>query len=243
MPSRLFHVSDLHFGREDAAAIGWFADLVRAERPDAVICTGDLTMRARSREFAAAGAWLKALGVPVTIEPGNHDLPYYNPVARMVTPYKRFRAVEAAIERPLALPGMLLVPLKTTARLQLRRLSWGRVSRTGLAAALELLKTKPAGAVAIVACHHPLIRTGFEGHGDTEGGAEALALLAQAGADAVLSGHVHDAFDVMHDEGGRAVRLIGAGTLSERLRSTPPSFNELTIDGGQLDVQARPMQT
>src|SRR4051812_42090198 len=79
MTTRLFHVSDLHFGREDAAAVARFAEIVRAERPDAVICTGDLTMRARSREFAAATDWLKSLGVPVTIEPGNHDLPYFNP--------------------------------------------------------------------------------------------------------------------------------------------------------------------
>jgi len=46
--ARLFHVSDLHFGREDKAAIRWFADLVRSEKPDAVVCTGDLTMRAQA---------------------------------------------------------------------------------------------------------------------------------------------------------------------------------------------------
>ena len=33
-----------------------------AERPDAVICTGDLTMRARSREFEAAGAPVDSYG-------------------------------------------------------------------------------------------------------------------------------------------------------------------------------------
>jgi len=239
--ARLFHVSDLHFGREDQAAVRWFADLVRAEKPDAVVCTGDLTMRARKTEFAAASDWLKALGVPVTVEPGNHDLPYFNPLARLLDPYRRYRAVEAVIERPLELPGMLIVPLKTTARLQLRRLSWGRVSRSGLKAALAALTHKPADTVAIIACHHPLIRTGFTGHGDTHRGADALSLLAEAGADAVLSGHVHDAFDVVHHHAGRVVRLIGAGTLSERLRTTPPSFNELRIEHGMLDVLPRAM--
>lgn len=239
MTTRLFHVSDLHFGREDAAAVAAFGDFVRAERPDAVLLTGDLTMRARAREFAAATAWLKTLGVPVTIEPGNHDLPYFNPVARLLDPYKRFRAVAAAIDRPLELEGALIVPLKTTARFQLRRLSWGRVSRSGLRTALGLLAAKPAGAVAIVACHHPLIRTGFEGHGDTLGGEEALAALAAAGADAVVSGHVHDPFDVAHQAAGRTVRLIGAGTLSRRTRNAAPSFNELTIAAGALSVAVR----
>ena len=238
---RLFHVSDLHFGREDAAAVAWFADIVRAERPDAVICTGDLTMRARSAEYAAATAWLQALGVPVTIEPGNHDLPYYNPVARLFAPYRRYARVEAAIERPLDLPGVMIVPLKTTARFQLRRMSWGRVSRSGLPVALEQLRAKPAGTIALVACHHPLVRTGFEGHGDTKRGAEALTALADAGADAVLSGHVHDAFDVAWWVGARSVRLIGAGTLSERVRTTAPSFNELVIEGGKLEVRLREM--
>lgn len=239
--ARLFHVSDLHFGREDKAAIGWFAGLVHAERPDAVICTGDLTMRARKSEFAAAADWLKRLGVPVTVEPGNHDLPYFNPLARLLDPYRRYRAVAASLERPLDLPGVMIVPLKTTARLQLRNLSWGRASRSGLKSALERLAVKPPGAVAIVACHHPLVPNRFTGRGETRHGADALALLAEAGADAVLSGHVHDAFDIEHHDAGGVVRLIGAGTLSERLRTSPPSFNEIRIDAGRLDVTSRTM--
>jgi 3',5'-cyclic AMP phosphodiesterase CpdA len=239
MTTRLFHVSDLHFGREDAGAVARFAEIVRDERPDAVICTGDLTMRARSREFAAATAWLKSLGVPVTIEPGNHDLPYFNPVQRLLDPYKGYARVAAAIDRPIDLADVVIVPLKTTARIQPRRLSWGRVSRSGLIRALALLAEKPAGAVALVTCHHPLVRSGFEGHGDTLGGEGALALLAGAGADAVLSGHVHDAFDEVRDVGGRTVRLIGAGTLSERTRTTAASFNEIRAEQGALAVTAR----
>jgi len=239
--ARLFHVSDLHFGREDTGAVRWFADMVRAERPDAVVCTGDLTMRARAREFAAATAWLARLDVPVTIEPGNHDLPYFNPLARLLDPYRRFRAVAAAITRPLALPGVLLVPLKTTARVQFRNLAAGRVSRSGLAEALAAIAARPAGAMAIVCCHHPLIRTGFTGHGSTHRGETALAALAAAGADVVLSGHVHDAFDVEHHVGDHTVRLIGAGTLSRRVRRTRPSFNDLRIEGGALDRTVRAM--
>jgi 3',5'-cyclic AMP phosphodiesterase CpdA len=159
----------------------------------------------------------------------------------VLNPYRRYQAVETMIERPLELPGLVVVPLKTTARFQLRNLSHGRVSRSGLRAALTQLAGKPAGTVALVACHHPLVRTGFTGHGDTEGGAEALARLAAAGADAVLSGHVHDAFDVAHHDAGRVVRLIGAGTLSERLRTTPPSFNRLTVANGRIEVAVAEM--
>ena len=42
--TKLFHVSDVHFGAEDPAAIAWFARCVAEERPDAVVMTGDLTI-------------------------------------------------------------------------------------------------------------------------------------------------------------------------------------------------------
>lgn len=241
--TRLFHVSDLHFGREDETAIAWFAARVAAERPDAVIITGDLTMRARSAEYEAASAWLKQLGVPVSIEPGNHDLPYFNPVARFLSPYSRYDRVERALERPLDLPGIWLVPLRTTTRAQWRlNWSWGVVRKRNLATAVERLRACPPGHIAIVACHHPLIGSGVpDGHGRTQRGDKALRALAAAGAAAVLSGHIHDPFDVPWNAAGVPIRLIGAGTLSERVRSSAPSFNELVVEGGELGVQLRAM--
>ncbi|MFS0735419.1 metallophosphoesterase [Sphingomonas sp. 1P06PA] len=240
--TRLFHVSDLHFGRADEAALDWFARTVRQERPDAVIVTGDLTMRARSAEYEAATTWLRGLGVPLSIEPGNHDLPYFNPIARIFSPYKRYKRVERALEKPLDIKGIWLVPLRTTARAQWR-LNWsfGIVNRRSLKAALARLRRCPPDHVAIVACHHPLVDQGLESEGRTRRGEAALALLAEAGADAVLSGHVHDAFDVPHRIGDANVRLIGAGTLSERVRATRPSFNELRIADGAISVATREM--
>lgn len=242
MSIRLFHVSDLHFGCADEAALAWFAGLVAAERPDAVAVTGDLTMRARRSEFEAAARWLERLDVPLTIEPGNHDLPW-NPLTRLLRPYRRFRALERALEQPVDLPGVHVVPLKTTARVQLRHnWSWGVVGRRSLDSALAMLRDKPASDVAVVAAHHPLIdRDDIRSRGRTLRGAAALARLAEAGADAVLSGHVHDPFDAVIDAGGRPIRVIGAGTLSERTRESPPSFNMLTIDGGRIETIARTM--
>ncbi|RVT93808.1 metallophosphoesterase family protein [Sphingomonas crocodyli] len=240
--TRLFHVSDLHFGREDREAVDWFADRVHSEKPDAVIVTGDLTMRAKKAEFAAASAYLSALNVPVTVEPGNHDLPLYNPFKRLFRPYKHFRRLEAKIERPLDLASIWLVPLKTTARFQLRNWSKGWVSERGLAKAIACLRRKPAGAVGVVACHHPLVdREDLESQARTRGGSEALDALVEAGAEAVLSGHVHDPFDVEWRATIGSIRMVGAGTLSERVRASPPSFNELCVEDGQLTVRVRAM--
>ena len=145
--TRLFHVSDLHFGREDRAALDWFAQAVADERPDAVVCTGDLTQQARAHEFAAATAWLEALPVPVTVEPGNHDLPYFNPYERFVRPYRRYGRLERMIERPLDVKNVVIVPLKTTTRFQFRyNWSWGVVTRRALAKTLACGRTRKTKA-------------------------------------------------------------------------------------------------
>ena len=72
-PIKLFHISDIHFGLEDPAALAWVEDCIASERPDAVAITGDLTMRARHKEFIAACKWISSLDVPVTVEIGNHE--------------------------------------------------------------------------------------------------------------------------------------------------------------------------
>lgn len=241
MAAKLFHVSDVHFGAEDPAALAWFAERVAAERPDAVIVTGDLTMRARRSEFDAGGKWLRALGVPVTLEVGNHDLPYYwDPIGRLFTPYRRYGAAERLIEQPLDIPGVSIVPLKTTARAQFRwNWSKGRVSAGALRHALGLIAAVPKGNLIFVAGHHPLIEGPTTGSGRTRHGAAALRALADAGVHAVLSGHVHDPFDIPYHHNGWCVRLIGAGTLSRRLRRTPPAFNEIRIGDGRFETLVR----
>ncbi len=236
--SLLLHASDLHFGRHDPAALDWFARLVRTERPDAVVITGDLTQNGRACEFALAARWLDGLGVPLTLEPGNHDLPVFNPVMRLATPYRRFRRLAASLGAPPRLPDAEIVSLRTTARMQ-ARLNWaeGHVSSASLARALDGLAAAGPGRVRLVAAHHPLVDLpGMQVPGRTRGGAVALARLASAGADAILSGHVHDAFDLPHEVGGRTVRLIGAGTLSERLRETRPGCNRIRVTEGRIEV-------
>lgn len=238
--TRLFHISDLHFGLEDRAALDWFRGCVRREQPDAVLITGDLTMRARTHEFAAACDWIETLDVPVTVEVGNHDLPYFNPLARFFWPYRRIRRIERLVERELNLAGVAVVPLKTTARAQWR-LDWskGWVTRHALAKTLAAIDALPGGTTALVTAHHPLVEAGTKGRALTHGGARALQALAARGVAAVLTGHVHDAFDLIAPTPAGSIRMIGAGTLSQRIRSTPPSFNELRIKDGAVAVRVR----
>lgn len=238
--AHIFHLSDLHFGAEDQAALDWAARAIAEANPHAVAITGDLTMRARHREFAAAADWISNLGAPATLALGNHDVPYFNLSARLFRPYRRFHRLARSVASEVALPGLAIVPLKTAVRAQ-PRLNWskGWVSARALRECLATLDALPPGTKALVSAHHPLREVGTHGTALTVNGGRALAELARRPVLAVLSGHVHDPFDMMEDTANGPVRMIGAGTLSERVRTTPPSFNELLWDGERLKVEVR----
>ena len=237
---RIFHLSDIHFGLENNTALDWVKQQIEEQKPDAVAITGDLTMRARHREFEAATHWINSLSAPVTVEVGNHDMPYFNPFERFFAPYKRFRGMEEKVEKELDLGSLAIVPLKTAVRMQ-PRLNWskGWVSSAALEKCLAAIDALPERKRALVTVHHPLREVGTQGTALTRHGDKALRELAKRPVQAVLSGHVHDAFDIMEDTDNGPVRMIGAGTLSKRTRSTPPSFNEIEWDGNKLTVCVR----
>lgn len=240
---RIFHLSDIHFGLENNRALDWVKQEIAEKRPDAVAITGDLTMRARHREFAAATDWINSLAAPVTVEVGNHDMPYFNPAERFFAPYRRFRGMEEKVEREIDLGSLCIVPLKTAVRAQ-PRLNWskGWISRSALEKCLAAIDALPSGTRVLVAAHHPLREVGTKGTALTKHGERALRELARRNVVGVLSGHVHDAFDIMEQTPEGPVRMIGAGTLSQRTRSTPPSFNELEWDGEKVSVCVRNLQ-
>ena len=244
-PVTLFHLSDIHFGLEDGRALDWARECIARERPDAVIVTGDLTMRARHSEFRAACDWIRALDVPVSVEVGNHDIPYFNLYQRFFDPYARFRAIKRLIDAEIDFPGLSIVPLRTTTRAQYQRFPWsnGWVTDRALAECLAAIDALPAGTRVLVAAHHPLTER-REGGGKllTINGTRTMTALAGRGVMAVLSGHVHDPFDLTAETSAGPLRMIGAGTLSRRLRSTPPSFNTIVVDSAAVRVIARNLE-
>lgn len=242
-PLRLFHLSDIHFGLEDRRALAWVEQCVARERPHAVAITGDLTMRARHREFDAANTWISALDVPVTVEVGNHDMPYFNLIERFASPYRRFDRIERMVEAEIDLPNLAIVPLKTATRAQWR-FPWsnGWVTKRALEETLAAIDAHPPGTRILVAAHHPLTERSPTGKRLTIDGTRAMEALAGRNVAAVLSGHVHDPFDLIAETAAGPLRMIGAGTLSRRIRSTPPSFNEILIEGDEIFVTARNLE-
>ncbi|NVE95375.1 metallophosphoesterase family protein [Altererythrobacter lutimaris] len=244
MATRLFHISDVHFGVENRAALDAVARAIHDERPDALVCTGDLTQRATHKQYAAAAVWFEQFDMPVWLDVGNHDMPYYNLWERFSDPFRRFRKLHTAVAvQSFESDDVVLLPLLTTVSAQ-RRWPWsdGLIRPEALNQALEALRPyRDDPRTIIVTAHHPLHGPQVDGPSDTIGGLAAFPSLAQNGANAVLSGHIHRPFDEDRTIDGSQLQVIGAGTLSTRLRHhAPPSYNVLTCKRGErIKVETR----
>ena len=243
MTTRLFHLSDTHFGVEDRAALDNFAETAKAEGADAIICTGDLTQRSTHEEWRQAAEYFAQFEMPVFVCAGNHDMPYANLWERFTDPYRRFRRMKAAVGGvDVTTDDVVIVPFRTTVRAQ-PRFPWsdGLVMQAALDECLARLAELEGDArLKIVACHHPLLGASDEWKSDTIGGDNAFARLAEAGADAVMSGHVHYPFDLVREREGHSMRMIGTGTLSTRLRGSPPTYSVITCSKETgITVEAR----
>ena len=96
----LVHLSDLHFGRVDAELIEPLLVSVADAKPDLVVISGDLTQRARKRQFEAARAFLDRLPRPRIVVPGNHDVPLYRVWERFLSPLGKYPAISTTISSP-----------------------------------------------------------------------------------------------------------------------------------------------
>jgi 3',5'-cyclic AMP phosphodiesterase CpdA len=78
---RIFHVSDLHFGRPAVPEqIDAIEEMIQRKSYDVVAISGDVSQRARAGEFQRARAFIRdAQKVSQTIcVPGNHDVRWWH---------------------------------------------------------------------------------------------------------------------------------------------------------------------
>lgn len=189
--SRLLHLSDTHFGTELPAVLSALEQLVACVRPDVLVLSGDITQRATAAQFASARDWLARLPVPHRLViGGNHDIPLFDLAERLRHPYRRLSAAFGAEREPrLDLPDWQVLTLDTTRWWRHRD---GTLSRTQIARTADALQAAAPGQIRVVVTHHPLqvTRSGDEVHRPTHH-REALSAWAGAGADLLLSGHIH----------------------------------------------------
>jgi len=234
------HLSDIHFGRVDLTTIGPLTEAIFRVSPDLVAVSGDLTQRARRREFAAARAFLDGLTFPQLVVPGNHDVPLYNVYARFVTPLARYRHAITDNLAPVHRDDEMIVVGVNTAR------SWtwgeGRINARQVDDVVAHLSGVPRDVIRIVVTHHPFDLPEGVKEARLLGRAEvAMKQLSAAGADLFLAGHLHISHighaAERYDIGNHSALVVQAGTLSIRSRGEEPSFNVLRIERPWISVQ------
>jgi len=245
---KIIQVSDIHFGGENALATEAALECFHREQPDLVIAAGDLTRDGAVPEFDAAKAWLDRAPRPQLVAPGNHDTPYLGPLElfeRLRHPWRRYETrFGPADDVDWRGPGASAFTLNTARGAQIRwNWSKGAVSSGQSRRLKRRLGTAAPGDVRIVVCHHPLVEiTGGPMTARVRGGTLAAETLVEAGADLVLSGHIHTPFVAPYPFGDGRTVAVGSGTLSVRERGVPPSFNVIEIDGADIRVTAMALE-
>jgi 3',5'-cyclic AMP phosphodiesterase CpdA len=242
---RIAHLSDLHFGAELPDVVAALTEELNRDPPDLIAISGDLTMRARRREFTAARAFIDGLRAPVLAVPGNHDIVSYWLPERFTEPYARWRDFISPQTEPVFQDRRIGVVGLNTARRAGLYLDWsrGRVGHTRLARAEARLAAMPAGLVRIVVAHHPFLPPRAAPGARTVGGAaRALEAFARQRVRLVLSGHLHvgDVAEPAAAVPGGPTVVLSATSTSHRLRGEPNAFNEIRIaPDGSVAVHAR----
>lgn len=240
---RIAHISDLHFGRHEERTVAALEDSLRREQPAVIAVSGDLTQRARPREFARARAFIDGLSAPVVVVPGNHDVPLYDVWRRFTAPLERFRHYIGPELTPQFVDRELVIVGINTARSL--TFKGGRISRAQIAVIGQRFGTYGAGHFKVLVSHHPFIPHPRRGDLGVVGrSALALATLEEVGVQVLLTGHLHLGFtgDVTAHYPGirRSMVVVHAGTaVSTRRRGEPNAYNLLTVDLPRLRCEAR----
>lgn len=233
--TRIVHLSDLHFGFHRAALAEPLLARVNGAGADLVVVTGDVTHRGRRGQYAQAAAFLSRIRAPLMVVPGNHDVPLYNLAVRYLAPYAGFRRAMGRDLTPVRqVGGARVLGLNSVDPFAVQRgiIRKGEIGR--LIGGLNPVATN------IVALHHPLEHLAQVDKELARRAPEALARLDRAGAQIVLSGHLHVwATGAMLEQTAHpGVLQIQAGTaLCGRLSDRQNEFAVLQIDGPMLTVE------
>jgi 3',5'-cyclic AMP phosphodiesterase CpdA len=237
---RLLHMTDIHFGAENTLAAAAAADYAHGEPFDLLVLSGDVTQDGRPIEFEAAARWYRALPGPKMVTPGNHDIPQVH-LARLFDPFGRYeKRFGPAGSAWFDSPGLAVRAFNTARGTQLRP-NWSKGALApgqARAVAADLAKAEP-GTLRVAVCHHPLVEVPHGPMtGRVVGGPAGARLLAEAGVDLILSGHVHTPFAFALPYADERTYSVGAATLSLRERGTPAGFNVIEIEPGCIRVKA-----
>jgi 3',5'-cyclic AMP phosphodiesterase CpdA len=187
--TRILHVSDLHFGSQDARDVeGSLVALVERVQPELLIASGDLTHRGRREQHARAAGFLRRLGPPVLAVPGNHDIPYAFP-ARLLSPWREFEREWDTTEPVHATETVHAVGVNSV---RPWRHQSGGVGVAQLARVAARLREATPGSLRVVVLHHQLVGAPWRTRKrPVARRTDVLAHLVDSGAELIVGGHIH----------------------------------------------------
>jgi 3',5'-cyclic AMP phosphodiesterase CpdA len=233
------HISDLHFGTEDPVIVR----ALEAELADAAVVavSGDLTQRARPREFLAARTFLDRLRGAKIVVPGNHDIPLYDVIRRFSQPLVRYRQFITDDLAPCYVGGGLAVAGVNTAH----RFTFkdGKITEAQLAQVRIQLAPHPT-AWKIVVAHHPFVLPAGAPRSDLVDNVDAaVRVFHDIDVDLILSGHLHVGYSAdvagFRDDDRQMIAVAAGTCMSTRLRGEPNAYNRLTFEGEQVTIVNR----
>ena len=231
----LLQVSDPHFGTERLPVVEALVQLARKLNPQVLLLTGDITQRATRKQFSAARAFVERLNVPAVLAiPGNHDIPLFNLVARVLTPYGHYiPSFGSNLEPEYEDNNVLILALNTT---RWYRHKNGEISAEQIERVARRCEGAHSDKYRMVVLHHPMaVTTARDRENVIHGHAPAIRRWAAAGVDVVIGGHIHLPFVLpLHQrlpELKKPLWVVQAGTaISHRVRpNTANSINVLRV--------------
>jgi 3',5'-cyclic AMP phosphodiesterase CpdA len=205
------------------------------------VVSGDLTQRARTREFLAARTFLEALPTPQIVVPGNHDVPCYNLWARFVQRLEKYqRYITPDLEPFYADEEIAMVGLNTARSFVFKG---GRINRQQLTRLRQRLSAVAPGVVKIIVTHHPFdVPAGSQESAVVQRARLAIQTFAACGVDLLLAGHMHRSYlgstATRYKMGGYSALIVQAGTAtSTRVRGEANTLNVLRIAWPHMTVE------
>jgi 3',5'-cyclic AMP phosphodiesterase CpdA len=238
----IVHLSDLHFGRLDRQVVDPLLRAIDQAEPDVVAISGDLTQRARHRQFAEARTFLQAVGAPLVVVPGNHDVPLYDVGRRFLSPLGRYRRfISRDLEPVFADDEMMIIGLNSARSLTFGR---GRLNEAQVRRAADHLRGAAPSLLKIVVTHHPFdLPDDYDSKHLVGRARMAMTVLAAVNADLFLAGHLHvshiGATAERYRIAGHSALVVQAGTMSMRQRGEVNSFNVLRLHRPHISVERR----
>ncbi|KJS00530.1 MAG: restriction endonuclease EcoEI subunit S [Desulfobulbaceae bacterium BRH_c16a] len=234
----LAHISDLHFGREYPRLIAGLLQSLEEINPQLIVVTGDITQRARSREFQEAREFLERLSWPLLVISGNHDIPAHNIVERFLDPWRKWRRYFGYPLEPVRRDKDSIVIGVNTARRSGSHFDWSRgsIGSSQVDTIAGYLAEEKGDRLRVIAAHHPFWLPKKYRHRHVIGGRDpAMNTLKKAGVDIILSGHVHFAYTHVLD--GVVISHAGSAISSRLEAGSPNSFKVVRGDRQRLSVE------